>query len=124
MFFVSFLESLLDSMDMAAELSISIFVSGMVESSMQGVRFTISRSRRRIQVISLMRDDKATYSASPDDNATTLCSLDFHNYGASLTVNMKAVVDLLVELHPLQSASTAALMLSGVILCPRLNLIP
>lgn len=115
MSFVSFVESLSDAMEIGNKLFTSIVVDEITESSMQCFRLTISETKRRIQVISFTQYDKATYSAFPDDTATILCDLEFQNIGALLTAKTNPFVDLLVDLHPLQSASTPAHMVFGII---------
>lgn len=100
--FVRFID---DAMYIAAELSISIAIYGKKLNRQCKVS---RRPFRKPDVISLTQDDRAKYSASPGENATILCNLDFQNIVSPLTAKTKSVVDRLVDFQPPQSASTEA----------------
>lgn len=70
--FMSLVESLFKDMDFAAVLWIPTVVAVIWDSFWRGWRFETWNTSLCSQVISLTHDDKATYSASPDEWATTI----------------------------------------------------
>lgn len=122
--FVSFVQSLFYSIYIAAEHSISMVVAGMTISSVYGIRSTISNTNLRSHVTSSTQEERATYSASPDESATAVWSINFQKIWDAFTAKIYPKVDRLVEIYPPQSASTTARKLSRIILRLRGNIKP
>lgn len=82
--FVRLLDSLFCAIEVASVLSFSMSVVGMSESYSHCWRCTNSNVNLDNQVISLTHEERATYSASPDERAATNWSFHFQDMGEPL----------------------------------------
>lgn len=98
--FCKFCRVIILAIVIAAQPSTSITVASITMSLTQTFWRIGSRSSLRNHDSSFAHEDSATYSASPEDKATTVRIFDFQNMGALLTVIINSEVERLVEVRP------------------------